>query len=213
MSIGIYYGQRLQLLQLSSTSEVAVTMPGIAFKKIHELALEQHGIFTAEQARELEIGTDTLTKMTRKGDLVRVARGLYRDPMAPETKLTPYMAAALWPTGVVGHLSHQTVLGLLDLSDVVPGQIDVTVPKRYRPRRREPLPGMKLHFAEVPNEQRTAIEGVPATTVARAIRDCATDNIGPALLRQAIHDARANGWLTEAEGARLTDELMAAEKL
>ena len=70
-----------------------------------------------------------------------------------------------------------------------------------------------LHQADVPENERTAIEGVPATSVARAIRDCAMDNIGPALLRQAMKDARANGWLTDVEATRLAEDLAADGKL
>jgi hypothetical protein len=65
----------------------------------------------------------------------------------------------------------------------------------------------------VPVEDQTTIEGVPATTVARAIRDCAAANIGPALLRQAISDAVAKGWVNGREEVELTNELVAAGKL
>ena len=188
-------------------------MPGLVFKTIHELALEQHGMLTTDQAEELGVTRDRLSKMVQTGDLIRVARGLYRDTAAPETRLTPYMAAALWPLTTVGLLSHQTVLGLLDISDVVPGQIHITVPRGFRKRASRPLPGVMLHQADVPENERTAIEGVPATSVARAIRDCAMDNIGPALLRQAMKDARANGWLTDVEATRLAEDLAADGKL
>ena len=39
------------------------------------------------------------------------------------------------------------------------------------------------------------------------------DNIGPALLRQALKDARANGWLTDLEATRLAEDLAADGKL
>lgn len=184
-------------------------MPGPHFKMMHELAVQQHGVFTTEQAEQMGVSRDRLSKMVRAGDLVRIAYGLLRDVATPETKLTPYMAAALWPVGVVGLLSHQTVLALLEISDVVAGQIHVTVPKRFRPRSRPLLPGMKLHHADVPETERSSIEGVPATSIARAIRDCAAEHIGPALLGQALKDAQAQGWLTANEADGLEAELMA----
>jgi predicted transcriptional regulator of viral defense system len=188
-------------------------MPGIRFKTMHELAVEQHGVFTTEQAEQLGVTRDRLAKMVKAGDLMRIAFGLFRDVATPETKLTPYMTAVLWPRGVVGLLSHQTVLALFDISDIVPGAIDVIVPRKFRPRTRPLLPGMKLHHADVPEAERTSVEGVPATSVARAIRDCAADNIGPAILRQALHDARRGGWLKAAEADLLESELRAEHKI
>jgi hypothetical protein len=79
--------------------------------------------------------------------------------------------------------------------------------------RRPTQPGVVLHFEDIPEHERTAIDGVPATTVARAIRDCAYANLGPALLRQALDDGRRTGWLTAHEMEALTAELTAAGKL
>jgi hypothetical protein len=58
-----------------------------------------------------------------------------------------------------------------------------------------------LRHAEVPKARRTAIASVRATTVARAILNCAAARLGPALLPQAISDARRAGWLTATETA------------
>lgn len=173
----------------------------VAYDTVHEIATEQHGLVKATQATERGVAPKTLVAMAARGRLERVSYGVYRDRRVPETRWTPYMAAALWPYGTtVGLLMGETVLGLLDLSDVNPAVIHIIVPAAYRARRRQPPAGVVVHHADVPPEQRTAIEGIPATTVARAIRDCAKAHLGPALLRQAIADARTGGWLTpEAE--------------
>ena len=65
----------------------------------------------------------------------------------------------------------------------------------------------------MPAIERTAIEGIPATTVARALRDCARAHLGPALLRQAIDDARKEGWLTKEEEHNLLRDLTATGNL
>ncbi len=184
-----------------------------AYDTVHELAVEQHGVFKAHQAVELGVAPNALVKMAVRGRLERLDHGLYRDVRVPEDRWTPYMAATLWPHGVVGLLGRETVLGLLDLSDVNPAAIHVMVPPGYRARHRAPPPGVVLLHAEVPEADRTAIEGVPSTTVARAIRDSAAARLGPALLQQAISDARRAGWLTAAEVAHLTDELTGAGAL
>lgn len=179
-----------------------------AYDAVHELALEQHGIFTAEQAAGLGVDPRTLAAMAARGHRVqRVAFGLYRDLGAPETRWTEYMKAALWPRGVVGVLSHETALGLMGISDANPSLIHVTVPKAHRARRRKPPAGVVLHRADIRDEDVGSIEGLPVTRAARTIRDCAAMNIGPALIRQAIEDAARDGWLTPTEAAGLRDEL------
>lgn len=184
-----------------------------AYDTIHQLALEQHGVFKAAQAVALGVAPKTLVAMAARGHLRRIDRGLYRDNRVPENRWTPFMTAALWPYGVVGLLARETVLSLLELSDVNPGVIHVVVPHAHRPRRRLPPPGVVLHRDDVAEHERTAIEGVPATTVARAIRDCAMANLGPALVRQALDDARRTGWLSASASVALTNELVADGKL
>lgn len=178
-----------------------------AYDQIHELALEQHGMFTTEQAEELGVPRYTVAKMARRGRVRRHAHGLYQDLGAPETRWTPYMAAVLWPQGARGVLSHETALSLMELSDVNPSQIHVTVPLAHRVRRREPLPGVVLHGADLPDEEVISIEGLPVTRAARAIRDCAQASIGPALLAQALRDGESKGYLTVKEARELRREL------
>ena len=62
--------------------------------------------------------------------------GLYRLDPFPAHALDSYRKATLWPYGVEGVLSHETALDLYELSDVNPAMIHITVPKRYRLRRR-----------------------------------------------------------------------------
>lgn len=184
-----------------------------AYDTIHALALEQHGVFTAEQARAAGVKTTALVMMARRDRLARMAYGLYHDPGAPTTRWTPYAAAVLWPQGTTGVLSHETALDLMDLSDVNPIKIHLTVPRKYRPRRRNPPPGVVLHFADLPPADIGSVEGLPVTTAARTIRDCAMANLGPALIRQAIDDARRSGWLSAVDADALIDELSTAGKL
>jgi predicted transcriptional regulator of viral defense system len=184
-----------------------------AYDTVHGLATEQHGVFKAAQATELGINPKTLVAMAARGRLQRIAYGLYQDKRVPEDRWTPFMAAVLWPYGEVGLLARETVLSLLELSDVNPGLIHVAVPGTYRLRHRQPPAGVVLHHETVPEDERTAIEGIPATTVARAIRDCAHANLGPALIRQALDDARTTGWLTTRDAETLSAELTDAGKL
>src|SRR5829696_3678015 len=100
--------------------------PYDAYDTIHRLALDQHGIFTARQARAEGVQPVALVMMARRARVERLAHGLYRDPAAPTTRLTPYMTAVLWPLGTTGVLSHETALDLMELSDANPAKIHVT---------------------------------------------------------------------------------------
>ncbi len=187
--------------------------PHVAYDTVHEIATEQHGLFKATQATALGVAPKTLVAMAARGRLERVSYGVYRDRRVPEDQWTSYMAAALWPYGTTGLLRGETVLGLLDLSDANPAVIHIAVPAAYRARRRPPPPGVVIHHTDVPPAERMAIEGIPATIVARAIRDCASEHLGPALVRQAVEDARKRGWLTQEEERNLIRDLTAAGNL
>jgi predicted transcriptional regulator of viral defense system len=184
-----------------------------AYHTVHALALAQHGVVSATQARAAGVSAMALVMMVRRKRLVPLSWGLYRDPVVPETRLTPYFAAVLWPSGTTGVLSHETALALMDLSDANPAQVHVTVPKRHRPRRRLPPAGVVLHHADLESGDVASAEGLPVTSAWRTIRDCAKANIGPALLRQALADARRKGWMTDADAEALTAELATSGKL
>ena len=68
-----------------------------AYDTVHALALEQHGVFTVEQARAAGVTAPALFEMVKRERLQKLAYGLYRDPAVPETRLTPYTTAVLWP--------------------------------------------------------------------------------------------------------------------
>lgn len=177
-----------------------------AFVAVHELALDQHGYFTAEQAREVGVNPQAVVMMCRRGTIERAAHGVYYDRLVPATPLAPYMAAVLWPHGVRGVLSHETALDLLGLSDVNPDKIHITVPKGFRVRRLIPTQYV-LHNAELGRKDVTRVEGIPVTTALRTIWDCRAAHVSPALLRQAIEDGVRTGRLAPRDAIRLEDDL------
>jgi predicted transcriptional regulator of viral defense system len=176
---------------------------------VHELALDQHGYLTAEQARQAGVDHRALAMMCRRGTLIRSAQGLYRDPFVPETTLAPYMAATLWPQGSSAVLSHETALALYDVSDVNPAAIHLTIPRKHRVRRAPP-PGYILHRQDLGRDEVTRFEGLPVTTFVRTLRDCYRTHLGPAFLTQAIVEGRRLGYLTPAVAERLEAELVSA---
>ena len=184
-----------------------------AYDTIHELALDQHGVFTTAQARQLGVDPRALWAMANRGRILRLSFGVYQDLGAPTTPWTQHMSAVLWPQGITGVLSHETALSLMELSDVSPARVHMTLPLGYRVRRRQPPRVLVLHWADLAEEDIGSIEGVPVTKAARTIRDCARTHIGPALLRQALDDGIRMGWLGQREAETLKSELKAGEYL
>jgi len=129
--------------------------------------------------------------MASRGDLRRVAQGLYRFGLVPSTMFDQLMEATLRPRRI-GVISHQTVLGLWDLCDVNPAKVEVTIPKVAKTRRTVPA-AYRVHVRDLAAADVTRREGIPAVRVERAILDGIETNLAPHLIGQAINTARGRG--------------------
>lgn len=177
-------------------------MPGRVYEALFEVAVEQYGYITAKDARELGFGPGHLVDLARRGDLDRVAHGLYRFKVIPVTMRDQLMEAALWPRGL-GVISHATALDLWDLCDVNPAKVHVTVPKSQRIRRKTP-PAYEVHVRDLDTADITRSEGITVVAVRRAILDGIAAQIGGHLIDQAVDTAIREGLLTAAEQAEIT---------
>lgn len=174
------------------------------------LAEQNDGLVTAAQARTLGIADSVLARLTQRRKLERVARGVYRIPYFPTDPLSQYREAVLWARASHGPeqvaLSHETALGVYGISDVNPARVHLTVPKQARLRRQKPK-WIVIHRADLLPSDVTTHEGLPVTTVGKSVIDmmAATGRVG--LARQAIKDARKEGYISAAELQRLTRQL------
>jgi predicted transcriptional regulator of viral defense system len=182
-------------------------MPGRNFKTLYEIAEDNYGFLTVDDARQAGIRPQRLAEMARRGSLRREGLGLYRLDPFPAHELDAYRKATLWPYGVEGILSHETALDLYELSDVNPAKIHITVPKRYRLRRREAPSAYRFHHEDLGERDVTRHEGLPIVTPAKAIRQCHATNLRRDLLRQALEDAEQHGLLTRGAYDDLMREL------
>jgi predicted transcriptional regulator of viral defense system len=182
-------------------------MPGAVYTELADLANEQYGFLTPEDARDRDIDPVNLVRMFQRGHLERRATGVYRMRLVPASSLDAYMEAVLWPgRGVRGVLSHETALDLYGLSDVNPAKIDITLPRAHRIRREVPA-SYRIHHEDLTRNDVTAFEGIPIVTPARAIRQAAAANLGPALIGQAIDHGERDGRLARREADELRREL------
>jgi predicted transcriptional regulator of viral defense system len=182
-------------------------MPGRVFIELAEIAGDQHGFVTTDDARAHGIAPINLSRMAQRNVLERRATGVYRMPLAPPGPLDPYVEATLWPQrGVRGILGQETALDLYEMGDVNPTKIHLTLPTSYRVRRRIPA-AYRLHHEDVDPATVTRFEGIPIVTPAHAVRQAAAAHLGDALIAQAIDDGERNGRLSRREAAKLRREL------
>lgn len=174
------------------------------------LAEQNDGLVTASEARAMGITDSVLARLTQRGKLERVARGVYRIPYFPADRLSQYREAVLWARASRGPeqvaLSHETALGVYGISDVNPSQVHLTVPKDARLRRRKPK-WIAIHRGNLPPRDLTTHEGLPVTTVAKSVLDVMEATGRMEVARQAIKDARREGYISATELNRLTRQL------
>jgi predicted transcriptional regulator of viral defense system len=160
-------------------------------------ASEQAGYFTAAQARAAGYSWPLLSYHAKHGRYVRVARGLYRLRDYPSSPREEFIAAwlRLAPDAAI---SHDSALELLDLSDIIPGSIHLTVPRARRRLARQP--GVSTHTTTRPFDSADVFtrEGLRMTTPARTIVDVAESGTAPEQVIQATRQAIGRGLTTPA---------------
>jgi predicted transcriptional regulator of viral defense system len=186
------------------------TMPGTRYKQLAERAADNYGYLTGEDARDLGVPIGTLNALARRGQLDRVAHGIYRVPLVPPSRLDQYMLATLWPDHR-GLISHESALDLYGISDVNPAKLHVTVPRSYRTHRKIPSLYV-LHHDDVADVDRGSVEGIPVVSVVRAIRQAHEQHMRRSLVEQAIDDAERDGWVRRRQADQLRGELLGRTK-
>jgi len=167
-------------------------------------AYQQSGYFTSDQAREHGVSRQLLAHHVRQGRFERVRRGLYRVRGFPSSQHDEVRERWLAVGKDKAVLSHESALALLDLSDNVPDQVHLLVPRRYRGLRRPP--GVVLH-PRPDNEKVGTVwrDAMPLTAPARTLVDVA-DQLQPEQAAMAVQEALSLGLLTrrqlEQEAAR-----------
>lgn len=166
--------------------------------RLFETAGAQEGYFTTQQAASAGYSSQLLLKHLRAGRVARTRRGIYRLVHFPAGEHEELVAAWLW-SEQAGVISHQTALGLHGLSDALPAQIHLTLPRAWRQRRFRVPADVVLHHADVTPEDRAWFGPVPTTRPRRSLSDCAREGLSPELLRQAAQQAIRRGLVTKAE--------------
>lgn len=175
------------------------------FADLVTIAADQHGLLRTENAVAAGVASATLHRWVADGRLEREAHGLYRVTALPQDRLTPYMEATLWANGQ-GVISHASVLEMLELCDVFPPRICITVPTAYNPRKRGGEE-YRVRRLDLPDSDITVYKGVPVVTAFRAILQSIDDGEDPEQLRLAIRIATTQGLLLRREKAALRERM------
>ena len=164
------------------------------YDRLYEIAESQAGYFTANQALEANFNYERLSNNVQSGLFLRIARGIYRLTRFPGSAHEDLFVAWL-KTGQNAVISHQSALSVYELSDVLPIEIHVIVPRTASRRRK----GIRQHTNQLAPDEITQREGLPLTTVARTIADVSMSGLAEELILQAIQEAIQRGLVSKEE--------------
>ncbi len=136
--------------------------------ELAELAGRQHGVVSIRQLLgPLGYSASAVTRSAAAGRLHRLHRGVYAVGHANLSFQGHYLAAVLAcaPHALLSHVSAAWLWGLLRQR---PGVIHITAPTRRRVK-----PPLSVHHARLVDEDRSLLDGIPVTSLARTLLDLA----------------------------------------
>lgn len=180
-------------------------------EQLREIALDQHGFVTTEQALEEGMIHANLSTLVARGRLHRVAHGVYRVPQVAETQWDQYQLAVLWTGVPEACLSHETALATRSLTDLNPSKIHLTV-AAHRRIRRHGGEQYVLHREDLNPKEISWWEGIPCVSVPTAIRQCIAGGTPTYLVNQALNQAKGTSALSNSEYTHLKRMLKNRDK-
>lgn len=157
---------------------------------LYDLAAQQAGYFTAQQAQGVGFSRPLLVHHTKTGLFERTQHGIYRLTRFPSSAYEDLFVAWL-RIGPKSVISHDSALALYGLSDALPTQIHLTAPRGVSLRRN----GIRLHSMALRPDETSRWEGLPVTSVARTIADVTKAGMQLWLAEQAVRQALQRGLL------------------
>ena len=105
-------------------------------QKLFEVTSLQQGYFTAKQAVKAGYSYRMQSHYRQKGEWLEIDRGIFRLAQFPHSPDEDYVRWSLWSRGRDGQpqavISHDSALGIHELSDIMPAKIHLTVPSGLR---------------------------------------------------------------------------------
>ncbi|HEV2791674.1 MAG TPA: type IV toxin-antitoxin system AbiEi family antitoxin domain-containing protein [Solirubrobacterales bacterium] len=133
------------------------------------LALNQHGVVSSEQLREVGYTPQAIYHRIKTGRLHPLHRGVYAVGRPHVTDHGRWMAAVI-ACGAGAVLSHSSAAALWRIGPEKRGLVELSLPGRSRRRR----PGLQVHQRPSLRDLDMTVEfGIPATTPVRTLIDLA----------------------------------------
>jgi len=169
-------------------------MPRSDHHRLYEIAEGQGGYFSAAQARQAGFSGELLSYHAKTGRFERVAHGVYRLRQFPGSPLEDLYIAQL-RAGPESVISHDSALALYELSDLLPSEVHLIVPRTASRRRA----GIRQHTNRIAPEEIATREGLRVTSVPRTIADVARSGLSEDRILQATREALDRGLVGRKE--------------
>ncbi len=167
------------------------------YAKLFDIACRQGGVFSASQAVSAGFDGRNHPYYVRNGHWTKEHRGIYRLCQFPPDPAAQFAIWSLWscardgePQGVY---SHETALGIHELTDLNPGKLFMTVPLRFSKRAEIPKVLVLQRGKLTPKDWRQ-MGGYRVTTPVRTLYDivnCA--RIAEEHIFQAVREGLSRG--------------------
>ena len=163
------------------------------YEKIFDVAIDNYGLITTDQARKIGILPARLVDLAHRGRLVRIGQSVYQLTHYLPTPNDAYAQAV----ALVGHNSYlygESVVALLGLAPTSPDRIYVAAFGRVRRNS-----GMGIVVCRADDADRPCpIEGIPAQAVSRALVS-ARNTMPASRVAEAAAEARRQGLISDIE--------------
>jgi predicted transcriptional regulator of viral defense system len=169
------------------------------YDDIYEIAVDNYGLVTSAEAKELGVSDQDMNMLTKRGRLEKRGHGVYKLTRYVPTPYDAY-AEAVVLVGSHAHLYGESVIAMLELAPTNPSRVFVATPTRIRKQLPEYIVLSKADDAV------THYEGIPSQSAYDAIRAC-RKTMMPERLEDATREAERQGYITNRQATELLKEL------
>jgi hypothetical protein len=134
---------------------------------LDRIAARQYGLVTRAQVRACGLTDRQIVRRLAQGRWIQVAAGVYRLAGAPTTWHQRAFAACL--AGPPGSVASRLTAAALHGLSTPPSMPQIVVPRGTSPR----VPFATVRWADLGPHDRLLVDGIPCTSVARTLLDCA----------------------------------------
>jgi len=163
--------------------------------RLSELAVDQWGLLTRQQAEQAGVPQSTFDRLVADGSVIeRVAHGVYHLAGAPLPDHLELRAAWLqlapdtpaWERTLnQGVVSHRSAAALYGLGHLPADTHEFILPTRRQTRR----PDVRFHRRPVPSDECIQLKGLPVTRPSRIASDLLADHEDPEAVASVVADA------------------------